>query len=267
MAFFRHLLKHPFGNRPGQYLLSKQVKLCHWLMGIGAGTSVEDSGEVAVIKKLISENRRDLVVLDVGANMGQFLNLTVSRLGDRLREIHSFEPAATTFQTLAQNALKHDGVRLNHLGLSRAAGTAQLYYDKENSGLASLTKRDLAFRNISFERQESIQLSTADAYCAEHGISHVNWLKMDVEGHELDVLHGASALFGRNAVDLVTFEFGGCNIDTRTYLRDFYQFFEAQGMQLYRITPSGYFHPVSRYRETEEQFTTVNYVAFRRPAV
>ena len=263
MAFFRHLLKYPFGNRPGQYLLRKQVKLCHWLMGIGSGTDVEDSGEAAVIRKLIRENRRDLVVFDVGANKGQFLNFTVSGLGNRLREIHSFEPAAVTYQTLTQNAPKQDNVRLNHFGLSAAPGTARLFYDKENSGLASLTKRDLSFRNISFEREESITLSTVDAYCAEHYITRINWLKMDVEGHEIDVLRGATDLFARKCVDMVTFEFGGCNIDTRSYLRDFYNFFKAQGMDIYRITPSGYFHPLRRYRETEEQFTTVNYVAYR----
>ena len=263
MAFFRHLLKHPLGNRPGQYLLRKQVKLCHWLMGIGAGTSVEDSGEAGVVKRLIGADLRGLVVLDVGANVGQFLNFAVSRLRDRLGEIHSFEPAATTFRTLEQNAPKHPGVRLNHLGLSRSAGSAQLYYDKENSGLASLTKRDLSFRNKSFEKEETVRLTTVDAYCAEKGIQRVHWLKLDVEGHELDVLHGTLALFERQAVDLVTFEFGGCNIDTRTYLRDFYRFFEARGMRLHRITPSGYLHPISRYRETEEQFNTVNYVALK----
>ena len=214
------------------------------LMGIGSGTDVEDSGEAAVIRKLIRENRRDLVVFDVGANKGQFLNFTVSGLGNRLREIHSFEPAAVTYQTLTQNAPKQDNVRLNHFGLSAAPGTARLFYDKENSGLASLTKRDLSFRNISFEREESITLST-------------------VEGHEIDVLRGATDLFARKCVDMVTFEFGGCNIDTRSYLRDFYNFFKAQGMDIYRITPSGYFHPLRRYRETEEQFTTVNYVAYR----
>lgn len=266
MAFFRHLLKYPLANRPGQYLLRKQVKVCNWLMGVGAGGDVGDSGEIAVTKKFVREDRRDLVVFDVGANCGQFLNLAVGRLGERIRSIHSFEPAAATYAALQSAVPKHTGVVLNHLALGATAGQAELYYDAEKSGLASMTKRDLGFRNIAFERHETITLSTLDAYCAEKGVERIDWLKLDVEGHELDVLRGGNAMFARRAVDLVTFEFGGCNIDTRTFLRDFFQFFQAQGMDLYRITPGGYFNPVRRYRETEEQFATANLVAMRSPA-
>lgn len=263
MAIFRQILKHPFGNRAGQLILRKQVKLCHWLMGIGSGTDVEDSGEVSVIHRFIRENRRNLFVFDVGANKGQFLNLVVSHLGSHLGEIHSFEPAHATFEALARNAPKRDGVHLNNFGLSHQPGTAQLFYDKESSGLASLTKRDLSFRNIAFENQETVQLSSVDDYCRANLIEKIDWLKLDVEGHELDVLKGAAEMFSRKAVNLVTFEFGGCNIDTRTYFRDFFNFFREQGMTIHRITPNGHFQPIARYRETEEQFTTVNFVAFR----
>jgi len=263
MARIHHLLKIPFGNKAGQYLLRKQVKTCQWLMGIGAGGHVEDSGERSVVRKLVAKNRRDLVVFDVGANQGQFLNLVVSRLGERLAAVHSFEPARTTFETLRRNAPEMPCVHLNHFGLSCEAGSADLFYDRENSGLASLTKRDLSFRNIDFGRSETVVLSTVDDYCREHGIARIDWLKLDIEGHELDALLGAREMFANKAVDLVTFEFGGCNIDTRTFLRDFYQFFAEQGMTLHRITPSGHFQPVTRYRETEEQFSTTNFVAFR----
>jgi hypothetical protein len=55
MAFFRHLLKYPLANRPGQYLLRKQVKVCNWLMGIGAGADVDDSGETALMKRFAAK--------------------------------------------------------------------------------------------------------------------------------------------------------------------------------------------------------------------
>lgn len=232
-------------------------------MGIGAGGDVGDSGEVAVMKKFAREDRRDLVVFDVGANCGQFLNLAVERLGNRIQKLHSFEPAAATFAALQQAQPRHPGVVLNQLALGAEIGKAELYYDTEKSGLASLTKRDLAFRQIEFERHETITITTLDAYCADKGINRIDWLKLDVEGHELDVLRGGSTMFAKRAVDLVTFEFGGCNIDTRTFLRDFFQFFSTQGMGLYRITPGGHFGRVRRYRETEEQFATANFVAMR----
>ena len=48
-------------------------------------------------------------------------------------------------------------------------------------------------------------------------------MKIDVEGHELDVLKGFGELIKK--VRLIQFEFGGTNIDSKTYLRDFWEFF------------------------------------------
>jgi FkbM family methyltransferase len=262
MKPIRNLLKYPLANRPGQYLLRKQVKFCQWLMGIGAGGEVTASGEVAMIRRLRRAGRRDVVVFDVGANQGQFLRLVLAELGPVLKELHSFEPAVATFQTLQRNTPQRDGVVLNNLGVAAKPGTAELYYDAENSGLASLTQRDLSFRGKEFARHETVTLTTLDAYCAEHRIERIDWLKLDIEGHELDALQGAAGLFTRRAIGVVTFEFGGCNVDTRTFLRDFHRFFTARQMRLCRITPGGYFAPVEPYRETTEQFSTTNFAAF-----
>jgi hypothetical protein len=62
---------------------------------------------------------------------------------------------------------------------------------------------------------------------------------------------------------MVMFEFGGCNIDTRTYFQDFFYFFKKHDMSIYRITPSGFFHPIPKYLEELEQFRTTNFLATR----
>ena len=60
---------------------------------------------------------------------------------------------------------------------------------------------------------------------------------------------------------MVTFEFGGCNIDTRTYFQDFWYFFREHGMhRVYRITPTGLLVPILGYREELEQFRTTNFL-------
>jgi hypothetical protein len=35
-------------------------------------------------------------------------------------------------------------------------------------------------------------------------------------------------------------------------------------MDVYRITPTGYLHPMPEYREIDEQFRTTNFVAIYR---
>ena len=66
----------------------------------------------------------------------------------------------------------------------------------------------------------------------------IDLLKLDVEGHELEVLRGGVRMFAQRRVKMVSFEFGGCNIDSRTYFRDFYYFFQENGLQdIFRMVP------------------------------
>lgn len=108
-----------------------------------------------------------------------------------------------------------------------------------------------------------MHINTLEAYCKMHNIEHIHLLKLDVEGHELDVLNGALGLFAKNAIDIVTFEFGGCNIDTKTYFQDFWYFFKDKNMSIYRILPNNKLHKIPEYRELYEQFVTTNYVAMK----
>ena len=85
-------------------------------------------------------------------------------------------------------------------------------------------------------------------------------LKLDVEGPETDVLSGGARMFANSAIGAVTFEFGGCDIDTRTFLQNFFYFFADHKMTIARITPSGYFRTLRSYREMDEQFRTANFI-------
>ena len=70
-------------------------------------------------------------------------------------------------------------------------------------------------------------------------------------------------MFNKQKINIVTFEFGGCNIDTRSFFQDFYYFFKDVQMDIFRITPSGYLYPINSYKEIFEQFRTTNFVAMR----
>ena len=71
-------------------------------------------------------------------------------------------------------------------------------------------------------------------------------------------------MFSRQAINIVSFEFGGCNIDTRSFFQDFFFFFKTMNMSIFRITPSEYLHPNKTYKEVYEQFVTTNFVAARQ---
>jgi FkbM family methyltransferase len=258
----KRILARILGNSAAQRALQFIAFVAQYFMGIGSGTSVGLSGEAAIFRILTKRNSPPYCVLDVGANQGQFLVMALSSLPNET-VVHSFEPASQTFRMLSENIGNDVRVTLNNCGMGRDIGMLDLYFDKAGSGLASLSKRRLDHYNIEFSQSEKIKIDTIDNYCAARNIERINLLKIDVEGHELDVLAGASNMLSRRKVDMVTFEFGGCNIDSRTFFQDFFYLFTNKEMSLYRITPSGYFHPIERYNEIQEQFRTTNYLAVR----
>lgn len=89
----------------------------------------------------------------------------------------------------------------------------------------------------------------------------IDLVKIDVQGHEMQVLEGFGAALARTRV--VQFKFGSVHIDTRTFFRDFWIFFAERGFDLYRLAPCGPV-PVRAYREADEAFVVTNYLAVRR---
>ncbi len=71
------LAKRATNNQPGQALLGGIVSAAQYLQGVGAGSDVRSSGEMAIFEKLKASRAPDrrLCVFDAGANQGQFFQL------------------------------------------------------------------------------------------------------------------------------------------------------------------------------------------------
>jgi hypothetical protein len=102
-----------------------------------------------------------------------------------------------------------------------------------------------------------VAVTTIDAFCREHGIAHIDLLKLDVEGHELAALQGARGMLGR--IEAIQFEFGGTALDSKAFLRDFLEVLD--GYRVHRIVRDG-LDPVD-YTERAEVLTFSNFVALK----
>jgi len=225
--------------------------------GWGAGT-VE--AETRAVRKLLGSRAEEaLIVLDVGANIGTWSRAALIALPHA--HIHIFEPSATAYSTLSSALAHEDRTSTYPFALGASNEVRTLYADKAGSGLGSFSKRRLDHFGISFEHEEEVTVKTLQDWAVEMGVASVDVLKMDVEGHELDVLEGAGDLLATTAI--IQFEFGGANIDTRTYFQDFWYLLKPLGFDLYRLGPRG-LAVIDAYHEQDEYFTTTNYVAVRK---
>jgi FkbM family methyltransferase len=227
----------------------------NFLIGKGAGTGWDLANEVeAAAGNLSAPNP---VIFDVGANTGEWTRLMLARVPSA--RIVMFEPSQGCAAHL--ETILNDRTALVKSALGANPGTAHLWSSEETDGSASLhERRDSYFQDRQYASVE-VPVTTIDAYMKEASIDSIDFLKLDVEGHELSVLQGASAALGEKKIRALAFEFGSANINSRTFFRDFWDELRSKGYELLRITPSGTL-PVRAYSEELEYFRGVtNYIA------
>jgi FkbM family methyltransferase len=228
-------------------------------MNYGRGDDIYRSGEIGAMKYVASLLKGGKsVVFDVGANEGSYTR-ELSRFFLNA-DVYCFEPSHSTYAILKSNVGDLSGVHLGNFGLGKETGEAELYYSEaEGSGIASVYDRRLSHIGITLETKEKISIRRIDKFCESEGIPRIDFLKLDIEGHELAALEGAGDMLEQNKIRFIQFEFGGCNIDSRTYFQDFWYLLSPK-YNISRIVSDG-LYPIQRYSEILEIFRTINYLA------
>ncbi|MCH7812848.1 MAG: FkbM family methyltransferase [Planctomycetes bacterium] len=158
-----------------------------------------------------------MLVFDVGANVGLLTALFAERVGRR-GSVHAFEPGGKAFARLASRLGPGEGhnVRLQRSALADRTGSATLHvYDDDHLTWNTFADRPLHEYGIDVSPvgRERVEVTTIDEYCADRGVSHIDLLKIDVEGAELQVLLGARGMLQDKRVGCCVFEFGQTTLD------------------------------------------------------
>lgn len=228
-------------------------------MGIGDGANCSISGEKYALEyarrkigKIVS-----VVIFDVGAHDGAYTRLVIDVFGKQAR-IFSFEPAPKIFKQLVENMRNSANVIVENIALGDKEGTATLFIDPDKPQLSSLYNRKLTHFNRTLSRKEIVRMETLDGFSQKNNISMIDFIKLDVEGNEFVCLRG-SKLLSERKIKFIQFEFGGSNIDSKSYFQDFWYLF-SDAYKIYRILPHG-LHEIKKYHEENEIFVTTNYLA------
>ncbi len=147
--------------------------------------------EKNITDHFVKSIKPDDVIIDIGANIGYFTLLSAELTG-KGGEVHAFEPQSEIYSALTENIRLNnfDQVIANHCGLGVATGTLILTQMPGNRGGGRILENP-----IQQGTQESIQIISLDDYVFTRQLTRINFIKMDVEGFELDVLKGANRVF------------------------------------------------------------------------
>ena len=203
--------------------------------------NIKTNGESLFIEHLTCYFRNQpIVFFDVGANIGKYSKQLKDKAADNSINIdfHLFEPVRSTYNELDKEFGNESNFILNNVSLSSEKGHAEIYYDKEKSGLASMYQRNLDYYQSKLDKSETIVTERADQYIKDKGISKIDFMKIDVEGHELEVLKGFGDYLNPSFISFIQFEYGGCNMDSRTTLLDLFNILSEKGFVLHKIMPS-----------------------------
>jgi len=142
--------------------------------------------------------RGEDIILDVGANDGR----TILRWRRHLpaTRILAFEPVRSTFQTLTERTKDLPDIKLFQCALGALAERRTIYLDNQSALNSFYAERTNA------SGAEEVEVDTLDAVIEREGIDRVQLLKIDAEGHDLDVLQGATSALSEQKFEIIQVE-------------------------------------------------------------
>lgn len=214
---------------------------------------INSNGERFVLETMAQ--RQLSCIFDVGANVGDWALLAHQYFPSA--KIHCFEISKPTYETLKEQTKRISNIIANDFGLSDREGEIKLKSYPDFSGLTS----QIDYPHPCGSVITTGSVTCGDLYMQKHGITHVDFMKIDVEGAEDRVLQGiANAIQGR-MIDVIQFEYGRVNILTKFLLYDFYALFRKHGYRVGKIYPN--YVDFREYSFAHEDFLGPNYLAVR----
>jgi len=168
------------------------------------------------------------VIFDVGANIGQ----TARRFHEGFPNAHiySFEPVKDTFETLVRNTGGLSRVScFNHaFGSFEREETIYLQPNSDGNSLSRNIDQGLG--------SEIVKVDTIDNFCKKNGIETIDVLKVDTEGHDIEVIKGADEILKDGRIPFLFCEVGfSRDAPHLIFFCDFLDFLDSKGFQLFGL--------------------------------
>ncbi|HEX2978575.1 MAG TPA: FkbM family methyltransferase [Candidatus Babeliales bacterium] len=161
--------------------------------------------------------------------------------------VHSFEPVPELYNKVLTKTQGVKNIFTYQMALSDKDGESLFYVSElaENPGVASASSSLLPPKEhtvltpqLSFPTQISVKTTTLDTWAAQNGITHVDFLWLDMQGYEMNMLKGSPKILKTVKAILTEVEFIEAYLGQYLFA-DIKKFLEAEGFILKALSTAG----------------------------
>lgn len=128
-----------------------------------------------------------MTVLDLGANIGYFSVIAAGLVGES-GQVHAFEPMPQNIIRLRKNLAPFHWSAVYPSAVGNVTGEVSIHYNEEEAGWASIHDQHQLGNLPSSSIVSAVRL---DDWVLNHPVNRIDFMKLDIEGSELDALLGA----------------------------------------------------------------------------
>lgn len=227
--------------------------------------NTSNTGEHEYLKNLSNEisSLDNPIIIDVGSNIGKYSKMVAKTISNSV--IYCIEPNKFSFEILKKNLRDEKGnIFYFNVGLSsrKEIKNLNIYPFEKSTSHASVYKNLFQeFHNEAIPLEVEASFYTLDEFIENQKIQSVELLKIDTEGHELEVLKGAKKSLSLGIIKRIQFEFGECHVFSKVFLHDFFSLLPEY--TFYRINKSGLIN-IMPYNVKNEIFRFQNIIAIKK---
>jgi FkbM family methyltransferase len=217
----------------------------------GAGGTARQTGEAHFISDFMRDHAgNSVVVFDVGASTGEYGDM-ITRAAQNVSvalQLHAFEPIG-----------EYSGPgTFNKVAASDTHSETKMF-TRRSDDTSSMYRGENLDKKHGVATQVNVRTIRLDTYMKDNNVSHVDLLKIDVQGHELAVLRGLGEYLRPELVRWILFEYDSTYIDAALRLQDMYRLLQKHGYRICKVFP----HHLEEtpYQVERENFNYANYVA------
>jgi FkbM family methyltransferase len=221
---------------------------------LSSGNVMSRSGEDWLVG-LLAPSARNFV--DVGANVGEWSQAFARRMTTPPKGL-LFEPNPATAERLRQNLKQAglEGLEVIEAAAGEKPGVARFFAEVAFGETSSLYSSSLR----SDAEMVEIDVRKLDDELSTRGVDHVDFLKIDAEGHDFFALLGAEGHLARRAIGVVQFEYNAPWADAGATLTRAFGLLESHGYKVRLLRGESLF--ALDVRQVGEFFNYTNFVAY-----